>query len=306
MKRRDVISALAAAAALLLLGGLWVQNASLREQVNTLQGTLDRVETVARNTQISLSGLKDELRTELERQGSLFSRVESHLSFENEKLKLSVTVLPKEVREGELLTLTAGTGTTALSIGSDGSYSGVLTLPLAEEIAPTITFRSAAGVRQEALEVLYSRDVLHVTGLSSEVRQDSRIQLYVGLTCDPYGPVSAPEDVSSLLLRVTDAAGTELGAVPLYACPPPPEEHSSSSAARPDIPSDGSILWYSADVSSYLQGKSYELQFWAELIVSGGLTLTDSTPAVTLSQNGSQSSASFGGLDLYPGSGRTG
>ena len=77
---------------------------------------------------------------------------------------LTASVLPKEVRADETLTLSAGGVSAPMAAGADGVYTAELTLPLAAELTPAVAFTSPAGTRQEALDYLWTGDVLTTAG----------------------------------------------------------------------------------------------------------------------------------------------
>lgn len=289
MKPTHILAGAAGAAALVLLVMLLVQSFSLHAQIEQLRSDVDRTYQQNQSLEQMVNRLQSDLNTQLKQQGSLFAQSEGTLRYDGGQLKLEVSVLPKEVREGELITLTAGTASTAMVQQPDGSYRASLTLPLSqEEITPTVTLRSAAGVRQEVLDPLWAGDVLSISGISAYGQTDGGLRVYLGLDQD--GTLSVPGDVDTLTLRVVDGDGNELGLATMVPSDPPESEHQTEEG----------LFWYAADVSAYIPGEQASLAFWAELHLDGGLTLCDLNPIVTWSQSPSSSSGTSGSCSLRP------
>ena len=289
MKRTHILVGTAGTATLVLLFVLLVQSFSLRTQIEQLHSDVDRTYQQNQSLEQTVNRLQSELKSQLKQQGSLFAQSEATLRYDGGQLKLEVSVLPKEVREGELITLTAGTASTAMVQQPDGNYRASLTLPLSqEEVTPTVTLRSAAGVRQEVLDSLWTGDVLEVSGTSAYGQTDGGLSVYLGL--EPDGTLSVPGDVETLTLRVLDGDGNELGLATMVPSDPPESEPLTEEG----------LFWYAADVSAYTQGEHSSLSFWAELSLDGGLTLYDLNPIVTWSQHPGSSSGTSGSCSLRP------
>lgn len=295
MKRSQILAAAGSAAALILLVLTLRQVSALREEVDGLR---DRLLQMEQSLADEISGIDNAVRRELKTQGSLFSASDTTLDYRDGALVLTASVLPKEVRADETLTLSACGVSAPMAAGADGTYTGTLTLtlPLVQELSPAVSFTSPAGTRQETLDSLWTGDSLTVDGESiCDSKEDGSTTVYVGLSPDPSGLVEGRADVESLTLLVTDRDTDEsLGTVELEASNPP--------APDPDIVGthtravETNALWYAADVSEYVQGEDYDLEFRAVLTTAGGLELTDPNPVVTLQQN----SGSSGDVDFSP------
>ena len=161
MKRSQILAAAGAAAALILLVLTLRQVSALREEVNGLR---DRLLQMEQSLTDEISGIDNDIRRELETQGSLFSASDTTLDYRDGSLVLTASVLPKEVRADETLTLSACGVSAPMAAGADGVYTAELTLPLAEEFTPAVAFTSPAGTRQEALDYLWTGDVLTTAG----------------------------------------------------------------------------------------------------------------------------------------------
>ena len=161
MKRSQILAAAGAAAALILLVLTLRQVSALREEVDGLR---DRLLQLEQSLTDEISGIDNAVRRELETQGSLFSSAEASLDYRDGALLLTASVLPKEVRADETLTLSAGGVSAPMAAGADGVYTAELTLPLAAELTPAVAFSSPAGTRQEALDSLWTGDVLTTAG----------------------------------------------------------------------------------------------------------------------------------------------
>ena len=292
MKRSQILAAAGAAAALILLVLTLRQVSALREEVDGLR---DRLLQMEQSLTDEISGIDNAVRRELETQGSLFSASDTTLDYRDGALVLTASVLPKEVGADETLTLSAGGVSAPMAAGADGTYTGTLTLPLVQELSPAVSFTSPAGTRQEALDSLWTGDVLTVDGESTYNTGDGGITtVYVGLSPDPSGPVADRADAASLTLEVVDApTGIPLGTVDMEPAQSPGQGVSTGSTTQAV---NANALWYAADVSEYVQGEDYDLEFRAVLTTAGGLELTDPNPVVTLQQN----SGSSGDVDFSP------
>lgn len=294
MKRSQILAAAGAAAALILLVLTLRQVSALREEVDGLRDHLLQMEQSFTD---GISGIDNAVRRELETQGSLFSASDTTLDYRDGALVLTASVLPKEVRADETLTLSAGGVSVPMTAGADGTYTGTLTLtlPLVQELSPAVSFTSPAGTRQETLDSLWTGDVLTVDGESTySIKNGGITTVYVGLSPDPSGPVADRADAASLTLEVVDApTGIPLGTVDMEPAQSPGQGVSTGSTTQAV---NANALWYAADVSEYVQGEDYDLEFRAVLTTAGGLELTDPNPVVTLQQN----SGSSGDVDFSP------
>ena len=297
MKRSQILAAAGAAAALILLVLTLRQVSALREEVDGLR---DRLLQMEQSLTDQINGIDNDVRRELETQGSLFSASDTTLDYRDGALVLTASVLPKEVGADETLTLSAGGVSAPMAAGADGVYTAELTLPLVQELSPAVSFTSPAGTRQETLDSLRTGDSLTVDGESiCDSKEDGSTTVYVGLSPDPSGLVEGRADVESLTLLVTDRDTVEsLGTVELEASnPPAPDPDIVGTHARAV---ETNALWYAADVSAYTQEENYYLWFWAVLTTASGLELTDPNPAVTIRQDGGIYVDTYGDLSFSP------
>ena len=292
MKRSQIIAAAGAIAALVLLVLTLRQVSALRDEVAGLRNRLFQMEQSLTD---KINGIDNDIRRELERESSLFSSAEASLDYRDGALVLTASVLPKEVRADETLTLSACGVSAPMAAGADGVYTAELTLPLVRELTPAAAFTSPAGTRQEALDPLWADDVLTVRGESIYKRPGGNTTIvYVGLDPMEGSPVAGVEDVASLTLEVVDApTGIPLGTVDMEPSQSPGQGVSIGSTTQPV---NANALWYAADVSEYAQGNGWDLEFRAVLTTTGGLELTDLNPVVTIRSNGGSS----GSLSLSP------
>ena len=294
MKRSQILAAAGAVAALILLVLSLRQVSALRVEVNGLR---DRLLQMEQSLTDGISGIDNDIRRELERESSLFSASDTTLDYRDGALVLTASVLPKEVGADEILTLSAGGVSVPMTAGADGTYTGTLTLtlPLVQELSPAVSFTSPADTRQETLDSLWTGDVLTVDGESTySIKNGGITTVYVGLSPDPSGPVADRADAASLTLEVVDApTGIPLGTVDMEPAQSPGQGVSTGSTTQAV---NANALWYAADVSEYVQGEDYDLEFRAVLTTAGGLELTDPNPVVTLQQN----SGSSGDVDFSP------
>lgn len=303
MKRSTVFLAAGIAAFLLLAAAtfrLGSQVGDLKNQVDSLQSSLTQMESSLRR---DISGISSSVQAALEEQASLFAATDTRLTYADGQLVLTVSVRPKELGAEETLSLSANGFSAPMAAGADGSYTATLSLPLAGEVDPVVTFLSAAGTRQVELGPLGTSSVLTVRGSSVLDWGDDNdtVWIYVGLTPDSAGAVAGAEDVASLTLQVIDngaaaQGGALLGTVPLTLSAPPAED---APLADPEAAKDA-LLWYAADVSGYTRGKTCNLSFRAEPTTAGGLVLTDTNMTASFQKTGVNSGGNYGDFSLSP------
>ena len=156
---------LSAAVAVAVVGGLYWSNATLRDKVEQLSDQVTSLNSQLSSIRYDLSGEISALRQELDTQNSLFSAVETNLGYENGRLALHVTVVPKELSAGEAASVSLSTGeNSVLSDDGSGRFTGVLTCPLRETLEPVVSLAAGQHTRREALPTLWAEDFLKQNG----------------------------------------------------------------------------------------------------------------------------------------------
>ena len=126
-KTGHILSAILAAA---VVGGLYWNNAALRDKVDQLSDQVTGLNSQLNEVRYDLSDEIGSLRQDLDAQTSLFSTVETNLGYENGMLTLNVAVVPKELSAGETASVSLATGENAvLSDDGSGRLTGLLTAP---------------------------------------------------------------------------------------------------------------------------------------------------------------------------------
>ena len=282
-KTGHILSAILAAA---VVGGLYWNNATLRDKVDQLSDQVTGLNSQLSGIRYDFFDEISTLRRDLDTETSLFSAVETNLGYENGMLTLNVAVVPKELSAGETASVSLATGENAvLSDNGSGRLTGVLTCSPRESLEPVVSLSAGGLTRREILPTLWTNELLSMNGMSHWLAEDGTSSNVLSLA------LSAPEnsvlqietvtvEVRSAILDPTDQASL-LGIV----------------EAAPQ--SDGS---YRADLSQYLSREGdYEYTFWLSTTTGEGLTLRSDQSVADWQQSvgESRSSRSEGDFSLY-------
>ena len=279
-KTGHILSAVVAAA---VVGGLFWQNAALRNKVDQLSQQMSSLSNQLVDTRYDLSDEIGTLRRDLEDEASLFSTVETELGYENGALTLAVTVVPKELSAGETAQVALSTGETAvLTDDGTGRLSGVLTCSLRDSVEPVVIL--TAGARREILPTLWTNELFTIKGESRWGAEDGTSSNVLSLTLSaPESSALRPETVTvemrSAILEVVEGSLVDtVEAVPQ---------------------ADGSWI---ADMAQYLDNQEeYDYDFWISVTSAEGLVLRSDQPVADCQQRdgGSSHSRSEGDFALY-------
>lgn len=280
---------------------LLAMTVTLRDQVQAMQTSVDslssQVESQNAYLQNSISEMGARLSQSLEEQGSLFSKVEARLSYQQGELVLTANVLPKEVVAGTTYLLTLENDSQSVNMTSDGkNWTGTLRLEPAAEFTPVVVIQSASGARQEALDTLYPDNILAVEGDSiwswnrsetgSAPQNQSDNILYLALVPNGDGPVASPSDLDRVVLTIQDDSGAVLEAMDITAT---------------EAPEGDTRLWYMADLSAYMEEETCSIHLYITLETVSGLTLSDpSNESASYAQDPQGSSSGSGNLSFSP------
>lgn len=195
-----------------LAAALLAANFQLGGQVSSLQGSVNTLESQLNGVTDQLNALSGTLSDQLQRAGSLLSRSDAALSYEDKGFRLTVSVVPKEVRAGESLSLWVGAQSAPLTL-SGSAYTGALALPMANNYTPVVRFTSPAGERREALATVYAGEALSAKFLAEPAEDD---RLTVTLTAE-YSQTQADLEDSTVegVLMTDGAEGTHVPATSL-------------------------------------------------------------------------------------------
>ncbi len=209
-----------------------------------------------------IDALQRELLERLEQEDSLFSFQQTALDYADGIITLSVTVTPKEVRQGEHLALAVGEQMADLSPVSQAltSYSASMALPFQADYTPVVSLVSDAGRRAEALESIYTDELLQVEAASCWPGQlynwpgeEGAFYLCVAM---------APEEIEAMELVLREQGSrAELARFPMHPIQDFPQDQFK----------DG-MFAYAAELGDWLYREG-EYQLWAELTTKGGLLL---------------------------------
>lgn len=281
-KTGHILSAVVVAAA---IGGLFWQNAGLQDKVDQLSQQVSSLSNQLVDTRYDLSDDIGTLRRDMDEENSLFSSVETRLTYANGKLALRVTVVPRESsdRETAFATLSTGESVPLVEDGS-GRLTGVLTCPLRESLEPVVILTDGETTRREVLPTLWTNELFTVWGdCDWEEDEDGRSDL---LRLEVDAPDAADLRLQTLTVEVRfsvldpAAPGSLVGNV---------------AAVRG---SDGS---WTADIRQYLDTEEeYSYYFWLTAVAEGGLPLRSEQSVADCQQNGQGNSWGAGGFTLIP------
>lgn len=282
-KTGHILSAILAAA---VVGGLYWNNAALRDKVDQLSDQVTSLNSQLSGIRYDLFDEISALRRDLDTETSLFSAVETNLGYENGMLTLNVAVVPKELSAGETASVSLATGENAvLSDNGSGRLTGVLTCSPRESLEPVVSLSAGGLTRREILPTLWTNELLSMNGMSHWLAEDGTSSNVLSLA------LSAPENSALQIETVT----VEVRSAILD----PTDQASLLGIVEAAPQSDGS---YRADLSQYLSREGdYEYTFWLSTTTGEGLTLRSDQSVADWQQSvgESRSSRSEGDFSLY-------
>lgn len=291
-KTGHILSAILAAA---VVGGLYWNNAALRDKVDQLSDQVTGLNSQLSSIRYDLSNEISALRRDLDTETSLFSAVETNLGYENGMLTLNVAVVPKELSAGETASVSLATGeNVVLSDDGSGRLTGLLTCPPRASLEPVVCLSAGGLTRREILPTLWTNELLSMKGMSHWLAEDG-----------------TSSNVLSLALSTPENSALQIGTVAVEvrsAILDPTDQASLLGIVEAAPQSDGS---YRADLSQYLSREGgYEYEFWLTLVTTHdfdlwlsadtgeGLTLRSDQPVADYRQEGTTSNRSEGDFTL--------
>ena len=283
---------LCAAVALLVFAALLAMDVWLVIQV---RGLREQLELRSTETDNRIAFFRDHVDNQhslllerLEQQGSLFSSQSAALDYVGGTVTLTVTVVPRELRQDETLLLTVdGARTADFRPDETGTrWTASAELPLQESYTPVVSFHSDSGRRIQTLDPLSTDELLSVETAScwggDLYNLPDRSQFYLGLDLDP-------KQVESLEVVLRESgSNAELARFPMTAAADFPTEHFGES-----------YTFYAADLGDWRDREGH-YEVWAELTTSGGLLLTGLNSVGGFSQSGNTAGTSSGMETLRP------
>lgn len=278
-KTGHILSAVVAAA---VVGGLFWQNAALRNKVDQLSQQMSSLSNQLVDTRYDLSDEIGTLRRDLEDEASLFSTVETELGYENGALTLAVTVVPKELSAGETAQVALSTGETAvLTDDGTGRLSGVLTCSLRDSLEPVVSLTAGDRTRREILPTLWTNELFTIKGESDWIGEEQGTAYLLSIAL--HSPENSALEVEHITVEIRSAI---LEVV----------EGSLVDTVEAVPQADGSWI---ADMAQYLDNQEeYDYDFWISVTSAEGLVLCSDQPVADCQQRDGGSSHSWGEGDF--------
>ena len=142
----------------------YLQNRQMEEEIESLR---ERYSGLESHMMSELSSIRSDIRENgselknlMEQGQSLFSKASADLKLKGNKLVVTVSAVPKEQREGEILTARIAAGGQVYEQQLDGHNQTVFEIDVTDSVEPSLRLTSPDGVRQESLDVLYTSQLL--------------------------------------------------------------------------------------------------------------------------------------------------
>lgn len=142
----------------------YLQNRQLEEEIESLR---ERYSGLESHMMSELSSIRSDIRENgselknlMEQGQSLFSKASADLKLKGDKLAVTVSAVPKEQREGEILTARIAAGGQVYEQQLDEYNQTVFEIDVTDSVEPSLRLTSPDGVRQESLDVLYTSQLL--------------------------------------------------------------------------------------------------------------------------------------------------
>ncbi|MEG1858201.1 MAG: hypothetical protein RR216_05630, partial [Pseudoflavonifractor sp.] len=150
--KASAIAALVLVAVFLIGGGCALgELRRLRQEMGQLNNDLnDRISALDGN----FSRQMNDLTRRLDQGERLFTDVKPYVDYQGGQLRLTVSVTPKTLTEGDVVTLVLGKDSAVLESKDGSVFSGSIPLPPAEELTPILVLTSGATRRQEKMDTI--------------------------------------------------------------------------------------------------------------------------------------------------------
>ena len=132
-----------------------------------------------------LNTFETEIKTEIQKSASLLAQMDQKATFDNDKVEITITVLPKEIANDEKLFLEVQGVKYEMKPTKNLQYVATFELPKSGVTVPTVIFESSSGVRRESLSELNAEMLLSINyesvwaSLDDTNKSPLRLNLYV-------------------------------------------------------------------------------------------------------------------------------
>lgn len=222
---------------------------SFKGQVADLNEKLVQSENNLTNQYYAISNrlntFETEIKTEIQKGASLLAQMNQKATFGDDKVEITITVLPKEIANDEKLYLEVQGVTYEMKPTKNLQYVATFELPKNGVTVPSVIFESSSGVRREALSELNAEQLLSINYESvwtidvDTQKSPLQLNLYVFDSMN----VALLDKISSPIYIVKDGlTDTEIASVETT-----PSANGSPSAKQLDGKS------YEADLKQYIE-----------------------------------------------------
>lgn len=271
---------------------------SLKDQVRNLKNEVGRMHSNFSNdinyANRNIYNMQNELLNAIEKGDSLLASFETEVEYKNERLEVTVKVVPKEKRSDETVYLSIGDEKKETSTVNDSEYTATFVFEMPRQIIPTVSFESPTGIRQEVLPEI---NIDKLLALGYESRWDAENTPLVRNTEILTLVVYTQDEKSSSLLKGTPTAtivirdnytDTEIGRKEMQ-----PTEIKESFIYELD-----EAIYFNVDLSDYLK-KEGSYAVWVEIKTEGGIFYSEEIASFSNEANQGYSTGSGAG-ELYP------
>ncbi|WP_352420694.1 hypothetical protein [Proteiniborus sp.] len=271
---------------------------SLKDQVKNLKNEVGRMHSNFSNdinyANRNIYNMQNELLDAIEKGDSLLASFETEVEYKNERLEVTVKVVPKEKRSDETVYLSIGDEKKETSTVNDSEYTATFVFEMPRQIIPTVSFESPTGIRQEVLPEI---NIDKLLALGYESRWDAENTPLVRNTEILTLVVYTQDEKSSSLLKGTPTAtivirdnytDTEIGRKEMQ-----PTEIKESFIYELD-----EAIYFNVDLSDYLK-KEGSYAVWVEIKTEGGIFYSEEIASFSNEANQGYSAGSGTG-ELYP------
>lgn len=271
---------------------------SLKDQVRNLKNEVGRMHSNFSNdinyANRNIYNMQNELLDAIEKGDSLLASFETEVEYKNERLEVTVKVVPKEKRSDETVYLSIGDEKKETSTVNDSEYTATFVFEMPRQIIPTVSFESPTGIRQEVLPEI---NIDKLLALGYESRWDAENTPLVRNTEILTLVVYTQDEKSSSLLKGTPTAtivirdnytDTEIGRKEMQ-----PTETKATFRNE-----ELGAISFNADLSEYRK-KEGSYAVWVEIKTEGGIFYSEEIASFSNEANQGYSAGSGTG-ELYP------
>lgn len=164
---------------------LW-DNYSIKKEVQNLRDDYSRLENnIYSNIENIRYNLQDEyenIEELLKKEQSIFSQASVELKIQDDQIAVTMQAVPKEITNTEKLIARIAADGQVYEQEVNANNEAVILVDMVSILKPMFVIKSERGVRQEALEPVYTNDILQCTVLSEwDYGEESSPKEYMGL-----------------------------------------------------------------------------------------------------------------------------